>query len=141
MSQTSAARDVIQFALAALQSGAAPAEPRPTGYCARRAALQLCAGACAATAFGCGLAALWIYASSALGAAGGLLLVSTALCAAALAAFVAGRRAGEPRARSADRSPAAGDALLAGGSRFLRQYPVLALIAAAFAGVLLAGQN
>ena len=88
MRQHSTASDLVQIALAVLQPGAATADPRPTGSFPRRAVLQLSALLCAAAALGCGLVALWIYASPMLGAAGASLVVAAVLCAVAFAAFV-----------------------------------------------------
>jgi hypothetical protein len=59
-----------------IQAGVPGAAPRPTGYCARIAILQLFALLCVATALGCALAALWIDAAPTLGGAGALLMVS-----------------------------------------------------------------
>ena len=70
VSQASSASDLVKIALALLQAGAARAEPRPIGYFARIALLQLFALLCAVTALGCALVALWIYAAPMLGAAG-----------------------------------------------------------------------
>jgi len=58
VSQASSASDLVKIALASLQAGAARAEPRPIGYFARIALLQLFALLCAATALGCALVAL-----------------------------------------------------------------------------------
>ena len=120
MSQPSTASDLVQIALAVLQPGAATAEPRPAGSFPRSAVLELSALLCAAAALGCGLVALWIYASPMLGAAGALLVVSGVLCVVGFAAFVFERRARDRRATSPPPSLASGfadDALLAGGSR------------------------
>ncbi len=138
------ASDLVQIALAVLQPGAAPAEPRPTGSFPRSAVLQLSALLCAAAALGCGLVALWIYASPMLGAAGALLVVSAVLCAVAFAAFVFERRARDRRAPLPPPSLASGfadDAVLAAGSSFFQQHPVLTLAAAVLAGVLLGAEN
>ena len=105
MSQPSTASDLVQIALAVLQPGAATAEPRPAGSFPRSAVLELSALLCAAAALGCGLVALWIYASPMLGAAGALLVVSAALCAVGFAAFVFDRRARDRRATSPPPKP------------------------------------
>jgi hypothetical protein len=141
--QRSTASDLVQIALAVLQPGAAPADPRPTGSFPRSAVLQVTALLCAAAALGCGLVALWISTSPVLGAAGASLVVAAVLCAVAFAAFVFEWRTRDSRAASPARSPIpsiANDALLAGGSSFFRQHPVLTLAAAVLAGVLLGGE-
>jgi len=79
-----------------------------------------------------------------LGAAGASLVVSAVLCAVGFAAFVFDRRtrnrciAPPPPRLAAD---FANDALLAGGSSFFRQHPVLTLAAALLAGVFLGWEN
>ncbi len=145
MSQPSIASDLVQIALAMLQPGAAPAEPRPTGFLPRDAVLQLSALLSAAVALGCALFALWIYASPMLGAAGALLAVAAFLCAVAFAAFVFERRARDRLATSPPppslASGFADDALLAGGSSLFRQHPVLTLAAALVAKAFLGWEN
>ncbi len=143
MRQPSTASDLVQIALAVLQPGATTADPRPTRSFPRSAVLQLTALLCVAAALGCSLVALWIYASPMLGAAGASLVVAAVLCAVAFAAFVFEWRTRDSRAPSSPPSLAsgfAGDALLAGGSSFFRQHPVLTLAAAVLAGVLLGGE-
>jgi hypothetical protein len=144
VNQASTASDLVQIALTVLQPGAAPADPRMTGSFPHWAFAEFGAFLCAAAAMGCGLGALWIYASPALGAVGALLVVSAILCAAAFAAVVFEKPIRDLRAPSPVRGPdpgAANDALLAEGSRFFRQHPVLTLAAAVLAGALMGGEN
>ena len=96
MSQPSTASDLVQIALAVLQPGAATADPRPTGSFPRSAVLQLTALLCAAAALGCGLVALWIYASPMLGAAGASLVVAAVHFAPASGAYPTSKDA-QPR--------------------------------------------
>jgi hypothetical protein len=147
VSQSSTAGDLFQIALAVLQPGAAPADPRPPGSFSRSAVLQLSGLACIAAALGCGLVAIWIYASPMLGAAGALLVVAAVLCVVAavlcavgLSAFVYQRRARDRRASSPPpglSSEIDDGALEAGGLRLFQQHPVLTLAAALLAGALL----
>jgi hypothetical protein len=139
VSQASSASDLGKIALASLQAGAARAEPRPTGYFARIALLQLFALLCVVPALGCGLVALWIYAPPMLCTAGAVLVDAAVLCAVGLSAFVLERRARESRSRSAPSVDV--DALLAGGSSFFRRHSALTLVAALLAGVFLGGEN
>ncbi len=144
MSQASTASDLVQLALAVLQPGAATAEPRPAGFFPRSAVLELSALLRAAAALGCGLVALWIYASPMLGAAGAFLVVSVALCAVGFAAFVFERRTRDRRATSPPPSLASGfadDALLTGGLDLLEERPILTLGAALLAGVFLGWES
>ena len=138
------ASDFVQIALAVLQPGAPPAEPRVTGSFPHSAFGQFGASLCAAAAMGCGLGALWITASRTLGAAGALLVVSAILCAAAFAAVVFEWRIRKSWTPSPVRGPnpgAANEALLAEGSRFFLQHPVLTLAAAVLAGAFMGGEN
>jgi hypothetical protein len=144
VSQPSTTSDLVQIALAVLQPVASPTEPRPAGRFPRSAVQELSALLCVAAALGCGLIALWIYASPMLGAAGALLVVSAGLCAVGFAAFAFDRRAQGRRAPSLPPSPAPGiadNALLAGGSSFFQQHPFLTLAAAVLAGVFLGWEN
>jgi len=139
VSQASSASDLVKIALTLLQAGAARAEPRPIGYFARIALLQLFALLCVVTALGCALVALWIYAAPMLGAAGALLVNSAVLCAVGFAAFGFERRTRESRSPSAPSVDV--DALLTGGSSLFKQHTGLALLAALLAGVFLGGEN
>jgi hypothetical protein len=140
VSQSSSAGDLIRFALASLQAGAARAAPQPIGHFARIASLQLFVLLCAVTAMGCALVALWIYAAPTLGAAGALVVNSAVLCVVGFALFVFEPRTRELRVRSS--VPDLGtDALLAGGSSFFQRHTALTLVAALLAGVLLGGEN
>ena len=144
MSQSSTAGDLFQIALAVFQPGAAPAEPRPAGSFSRSAVLQLSVLVCIAAALGCGLAALWIYASPTLGAAGALLVVAVVLCAVGLTAFVYQRRARDRRASSPPPglvSALDDDTFEAGGLRLFHKHPVLTLAAALLAGALLGSKS
>jgi hypothetical protein len=128
VSQSSSASDLIRSAVASLQAGAPRAAPRPTGYVARIAILQLFALLSAMTALGCALVALWIYAAPMLGAAGALLANSAALCVVGFALFFFERPTRELRVRSS--VPDLGtDALLAGGSSFFQRHTALTLVA------------
>ena len=139
MSHASSASDLVKIALTLLQAGAARAEPRPIGYFARIALLQLFALLCVVTALGCALVALWMYAAPMLGAAGALLVNSAVLCAVGFAAFGFERRTRESRSPSAPSVDV--DALLTGGSSLFKQHTGLALLAALLAGVFLGGEN
>ena len=88
----------------------------------------------AASALGCGLAALWTWERPILGAAGACLVVSGVLVVAALVAFLVTRRLHRP-AKSGPTCHATQTMLLAEAGRLFKQHKGSVLIAALLAGM------
>jgi hypothetical protein len=140
VSDASPANELIRLVLAAVEEYAARSIRRAVrrlAYVAGCVALAVC---CGIGAFGCALAALWIYAIPHVGAVGGPLIVAAGLVAIGLGLFALSRRSRGTRhplpAMNIDYAAVAAEL-----SDMVREHKAPTLIAAFLAGVMAGTKN